>query len=146
MSSRDPQDLSDAMYYKWSEWDKAMRSNNIDYILTCTRRTEIEQEELYAIGRTKPGKIVTWTLASKHLTGDAFDFCIINNGKCDWSMNLKEQWDTAVEIGKSLGLSQVVDSKGRIKEYAHLQNTGRGSFDGFQGGKSGGGGAERSFK
>jgi peptidoglycan L-alanyl-D-glutamate endopeptidase CwlK len=121
MSSRDPKCLSDMMYFRWSEWDKAMQSNDIDYILTSTRRTEDEQKELYAQGRTKQGKIITWTLNSKHLTGEAFDFCIMNNGKCDWSMQLKEQWETAVELGKSLGLSQVVDSKGRIKEYAHLQ-------------------------
>lgn len=121
MASRDPKDLSNEMYFRWSEWDKVMKSNNIDYILTCTRRTKSDQEALFAQGRTKPGKIVTWTLNSKHLTGDAFDFCIMNNGKCDWSMLKKEDWETAVEIGKSLGLSQVVDSKGRIKEYAHLQ-------------------------
>lgn len=121
MASRDPKDLSDDMYFRWSEWDKAMKSNNIDYILTCTRRTKANQEALYSQGRTKPGKIVTWTLNSKHLTGDAFDFVILNCGKCDWSMVLKDQWDTAIEVGKNLGLSQVVDSKGRIKEYAHLQ-------------------------
>jgi peptidoglycan L-alanyl-D-glutamate endopeptidase CwlK len=122
MSSRNPKDLSDEMYYKWSEWDKVMKSNNIDYILTCTLRTLDQQKELYAQGRSKPGKIVTWTLNSKHLTGEAFDFCIMNNGKCDWAMDKKEDWETAVEIGKSLGLSQVVDSKGRVKEFAHLQN------------------------
>ncbi|MFA5340147.1 MAG: M15 family metallopeptidase [Clostridia bacterium] len=121
MASRDPRDLSDEMYFRWSEWDKAMKSNDIDYILTCTKREKSDQETLFAQGRTKPGKIVTWTLNSKHLTGDAFDFCIMNNGKCDWSMLNKEEWDTAVELGKSLGLAQVVDSKGRIKEYAHLQ-------------------------
>jgi len=121
MASRDPEDLNDAMYFKWSEWDKTMKSNNIDYILTCTLRTKKDQEALYEQGRTKPGKIVTWTLNSKHLTGDAFDFCIMKNGKCDWSMLNKEDWDIAVEIGKSLGLSQVIDSKGRIKEFAHLQ-------------------------
>ena len=121
MSSRDPKDLSDEMYFRWSEWDKAMKSNGIDYILTCTRRTKEDQEALYAQGRSKPGKIVTWTLNSKHLTGDAFDFVIMVNGKCDWSMSDRESWDIAVEFGKNLGLSQVVDSKGRVKEFAHLQ-------------------------
>ena len=121
MASRDPKDLSDMMYFKWSEWDKAMQSNGIDYILTSTRRTKADQEALFAQGRTKPGKTVTWTLNSKHLTGDAFDFVIMNNGKCDWSMCLTEEWKTAVELGKALGLSQVVDSRGRIKEFAHLQ-------------------------
>ncbi|MEN6623394.1 MAG: M15 family metallopeptidase [Smithella sp.] len=121
MASRDPKNLSAEMYFRWSEWDKVMKSNGIDYILISTLRTKLEQESLYAQGRTKPGRIVTWTLNSKHLTGEAFDFVIMNNGKCDWSMSNREAWDTAVEIGKCLGLSQVVDSKGRIKEYGHLQ-------------------------
>jgi len=45
----------------------------------------------------------------------------MNNGKCDWAMQKKDDWDTAIEIGKMLGMHQVVDSKGRIKEYAHLE-------------------------
>ncbi len=121
MASRDPRDLSDDMYFRWSEWDKAMKSNDIDYILTCTRRTKADQEALFARGRSKPGKIVTWTLNSKHLTGDAFDFVIMLNGKCDWSMIDKMAWDIAIELGKGLGLKQVQDIKGRIKEFAHLQ-------------------------
>jgi hypothetical protein len=70
---------------------------------------------------SRPGRIVTWTLNSKHLIGEAFDFVIMNNGKCDWSMSNREAWDTAIEVGKCLGLSQVVDSKGRVKEFSHLQ-------------------------
>ena len=119
--SRDPKDLSPDMYGKYIDWDGKMQEEGIDYILTCTRRTQAEQNALYLQGRGAPGKIVTWTLNSKHLTGDAFDFCVMNNGKCDWGMQLREQWDKAIEIGKSLGLSQVVNSKGKIMEFAHLQ-------------------------
>ena len=36
-------------------------------------RTRERQAELYAIGRTKPGKPVTWTLNSKHCDGLAVD-------------------------------------------------------------------------
>jgi peptidoglycan L-alanyl-D-glutamate endopeptidase CwlK len=36
-------------------------------------RTRERQAELYAIGRTKPGKPVTWTLNSKHCDGMAVD-------------------------------------------------------------------------
>ena len=36
-------------------------------------RTRERQAELYAIGRTTPGKPVTWTLASKHCDGLAVD-------------------------------------------------------------------------
>lgn len=36
-------------------------------------RTKERQAELYAQGRTTPGKIVTWTLNSKHIEGKAVD-------------------------------------------------------------------------
>lgn len=43
-------------------------------------RTAERQRDLYAQGRTKPGRIVTWTMASKHLTGDAVDLGPIGPG------------------------------------------------------------------
>jgi peptidoglycan L-alanyl-D-glutamate endopeptidase CwlK len=121
MASRNPQDLVSAMYILWQQWDAQMKALDIDYILTCTLRTQAEQNVLYQQGRTAPGPIVTWTLHSQHLVGKAFDFCIMNNGKCDWQMNLKDQWNKAVEIGNSLGMTQVVNSEGKILEFAHLQ-------------------------
>lgn len=80
MASRDPKLLEDATYEKYLAFDKAMDDAEIDYILTCTRRTQEEQDALYAQGRTKPGKIVTWTRKSKHLAGTAFDIAVLKNG------------------------------------------------------------------
>jgi peptidoglycan LD-endopeptidase CwlK len=121
MSDREIKDLSVAMIPKVNSWIVCMLAEKIDYIITCTKRTEAEQESLYAQGRTTPGNIVTWTLNSKHLTGDAFDFVIMFNGKPDWSMQHKDLWNKAVEIGKSLGLTQVIGKDGKVKEFAHLQ-------------------------
>ena len=45
-------------------------------------RTRERQAELYAIGRTKPGKPVTWTMASKHCDGLAVDVAPI---PLDWN-------------------------------------------------------------
>lgn len=45
-------------------------------------RTRERQAELYAVGRTKPGKPVTWTLNSKHCDGLAVDLAPI---PLDWS-------------------------------------------------------------
>ena len=45
-------------------------------------RTRERQAELYAIGRTKPGKPVTWTLNSKHCDGLAVD---VGPVPLDWS-------------------------------------------------------------
>lgn len=65
-----------------------------DAALRCPRkfivveglRTVERQKELYAQGRTKPGKIVTWTLASKHIDGKAVDLAPIKDDKSiDWA-------------------------------------------------------------
>lgn len=45
-------------------------------------RTRERQADLYAIGRTKPGKPVTWTLNSKHCDGLAVD---IGPVPLDWT-------------------------------------------------------------
>lgn len=48
-------------------------------------RTKARQAELYAQGRTKPGKIVTWTMQSKHILGRAVDLAPYVGGKIDWN-------------------------------------------------------------
>ena len=100
---------------------KEVDEAGIAILVYCTRREQEEQNELYEQGRTKPGKIVTWTLTSKHLTGDAFDFVILVNGKPDWAMVYKDQWDKVIEIGKKHGMEQVIGKNGKPKEFAHLQ-------------------------
>ena len=58
-------------------------------ILTCTHRTEEEQAELYAQGRTKKGKIVTQLkTGSKHnfFPSQAFDIAFVRKDRAlDWS-------------------------------------------------------------
>lgn len=47
-------------------------------------RTKARQAELYAQGRTAPGKVVTWTLNSKHIDGLAVDCAPCEAGKIIW--------------------------------------------------------------
>ena len=128
--SRKLEDLSIEMYPLCNSWQERMRTALIDFIITCTSRLKKEQLELYKKGRkfengvwfvVNKKECVTWTLESKHLTGDAFDFVIMVDDKPDWKMVHKDLWAKAVEIGKSLGLKQVVNKKGQVLEYAHLQ-------------------------
>ena len=49
-------------------------------------RTPERQRELYAQGRTAPGKIVTNTLNSAHLDGRALDLAYIRDGKAVWDI------------------------------------------------------------
>jgi len=75
MSSRKIEDLSPAMIKKYYEFrDECDRQNLNDIIITCTLRTKVEQKELVAQKKSK-------TMNSKHLSGNAFDFLIIHNGK-----------------------------------------------------------------
>ena len=51
-------------------------------------RTTERQQELYAQGRTKAGKKITWvdgvTKKSRHQSGDAFDIYAYVDGKASW--------------------------------------------------------------
>jgi peptidoglycan L-alanyl-D-glutamate endopeptidase CwlK len=63
-------------------------------------RTSQRQKTLYAQGRTAPGKVVTWTMKSKHLKqddgfGHAVDLYTQTNGKLDTTKQ--------VEIGNAMG-------------------------------------------
>ena len=65
----------------------------INVIITQGLRTVEEQNELYAQGRTKPGKIVTNAKGgySYHNYGLAFDFAVLNaDGSVNWNVN--EKW------------------------------------------------------
>lgn len=65
-------------------------------------RSAERQQQLYAQGRTSPGRIVTWTLQSKHLTGHAFDI--------DFEGYHPDEvppawWNFAGAVGEYLGLT-----------------------------------------
>ena len=51
------------------------------------------------------------------------NFVITVNGKPDWGMVQKDSWVRAVEIGRELGLTQVINKDGKVLEYAHLQRS-----------------------
>ena len=52
---------------------RAIEISEIDFTVMEGVRTLDRQCELYAQGRTAPGKIVTWTMKSKHIEGKAVD-------------------------------------------------------------------------
>jgi len=69
--------------------DEAIINPPHDFGISQGVRTKEQQEELFAQGRTKPGKIVTRTLKSNHMVqedgyGHAFDVVIYINGKVTW--------------------------------------------------------------
>ncbi len=105
------------------------RGEGIHAFFTTTYRSNEEQEELYAQGRTKAGKIVTNARAgqSKHnFTIDgkpaarAFDVAVKNDdGSLNWNTK-HPHWKRIGEIGKALGLVWGAEFKS-IKDFPHFQ-------------------------
>lgn len=52
---------------------RAIELTTVDFMVIEGLRTKERQAELYAQGRKKSGKIVTWTMKSKHIDGLAVD-------------------------------------------------------------------------
>jgi peptidoglycan L-alanyl-D-glutamate endopeptidase CwlK len=80
------------------------KQNGIDIMITQTLRNQQEQNDLYAQGRTKPGKIVTKCKhpQSPHCWGLAFDFAVMKNGQVVWTDAAAYQ--KVGQLAKSLGL------------------------------------------
>lgn len=79
---------------------------NIDVIVTCTSRSNADQDVLYAQGRTTPGHIVTNAKAgqSAHNYGLAIDIVPIVSGKPDWNGG-DSIWQTVGDLGQQAGLT-----------------------------------------
>ena len=119
MASRSPLALIPEMRELYKQFCAEMDKAGISWITTCTRRTQADQDELYARGRSKPGQIVTWTRKSRHIDGEAFDICILKNRKLCWDIS-NGDWKKAGEIGRKLGLDWG-GSWTRNKDYPHFQ-------------------------
>ena len=76
------------------------REAGIDVFITETYRPQSRQNELWEQGRTKPGKIVTWTMHSRHTSRRAWD--IACNGHLLYDIDILNK---AGAIAKSLGIT-----------------------------------------
>lgn len=101
MPSRKIEDLVPELQTLFHEFSIAMHDEGLQFIVTCTYRPQEEQDALYAQGRTKPGRKVTWTLKSKHTERTAFDIAMMKDGKITWD---SKEYDRPGEIGESVGL------------------------------------------
>jgi peptidoglycan LD-endopeptidase CwlK len=116
--SRSITDLIPEMQEKFKAFAAIMDEQDVDFIVTCTFRSQLEQNALYAQGRTTPGKIVTWTKNSRHTQRDAFDIAILKNGKITWD---DSDYLGAGNIGESVGL--VWGGRWHQPDSCHFQNS-----------------------
>lgn len=120
MASRDIKDLDPAFQEKAQQFldlcnkHPVISAAGATTFLTCTYRSDAEQNADYAQGRTTPGKIITNAIAGQsshncvdangHPSARGFDFAIKKaDGSLDWAAS-DNLWQTALAIGKSLGL------------------------------------------
>ena len=123
--SRKIEDLTPSMQEKVRQFTILMADAGLPFIITCTYRSQAEQNELYKQGRSKPGLKVTWTTNSRHTDRDAFDIAIVKDGNPVWdvkvNVNINEIPDylEAGQIGESIGL--VWGGRWGKPDYPHYQ-------------------------
>lgn len=129
MASRKIGDLHPTLQPLAKKMIELCKEVGIDYLIYCTYRSSHEQDGLYSIGRTTPGKIVTNAKGgqSKHNymlnnapASKAFDGAPLINGKIIWDSK-HPLWQKIGEIGHSLGLVWGMDWKGKFKEMPHWE-------------------------
>jgi peptidoglycan LD-endopeptidase CwlK len=129
INSKAIEDLHPKLQTMAYAWLNACKKAGLEVAIISTYRDKQYQDWLFAQGRTRPGKIVTYARGgqSMHNFRLAFDFVIKHNGKVDWGD--LDTFRKARKIGESVGL------KGLSFELAHLQWTGGLSLAQLQSGK-----------
>jgi peptidoglycan L-alanyl-D-glutamate endopeptidase CwlK len=139
INSRKIDDLHPIVIKKCLDHIHACKQEGIDLLVTSTYRDGESQNELYAQGRTKPGKIVTNAKAgqSYHNWKVAYDVVPLRFGKPVWGTSGEdgELWKKVGELGKAQGLEWAGDWK-KFKEFPHFQFTGGLTLADFQEGKT----------
>lgn len=135
INSRKINDLHPKVAALCSEFIKRCDEQGIDILITSTYRDGESQNELYAQGRTKPGKIVTNAKAgdSFHNWRVAFDFVPIVGGKAQW--NDADLFKRCGEIAESIGL-EWAGRWTKFRELPHVQFTGGLRLADFKAGKT----------
>ena len=112
------------MYPLAFEFVTRCREMGIDVLIYCTWRSLKEQQELWAIGRTKPGRKVTWTQNSPHNhlsegkpASRAFDCVPLISGKPAWDS--KDLYEKMGQIGESLGMTW--GGRWKVRDMPHFE-------------------------
>lgn len=130
MASRSFDDLTPSMKEKTLLFVAKCEEAGLSILIYCTLRSNAEQDALYAIGRTKPGSIVTNAKAgqSSHNPGKdgkarAFDAVPLLHGKPQW--NDTKTYLKMGQIAESVGLKWAGRWQGRLRETAHFSEDGK---------------------
>ncbi|WP_145588087.1 M15 family metallopeptidase [Yersinia aldovae] len=80
---------------------RAIEITTVDFTVIEGVRTVERQQQLYAQGRTAPGKVVTWTMKSKHIDGNAVDLLPVTgwDNLSSFKIVSKAMFQAANELG-----------------------------------------------
>jgi peptidoglycan LD-endopeptidase CwlK len=128
MASRQLEHLHPRLKEKALVFLDRCKMSGIDVLIYCTYRSNREQSELYELGRSKPGRIVTnakggqsnhnFTIDGKPAS-KAFDCVPLLHGKPQWS-NKEPVWQEMGRIGTEIGLMWGGHWT-RFREYPHFE-------------------------
>lgn len=123
MASKSLDDLNPDTKRLAENFIKSCEKADIDVLIYCTYRSKEEQDKLYAIGRSQPGKIVTNARGgdSYHQYRCAFDFVPCIAGKPQW--NDISLYTKCGNIAEQVGLEWSGRWSGKFRETAHCQFT-----------------------
>jgi len=128
MSSRSIDDLDEYTRRAAIVHKQLCAADGVDLLIYCTKRDNAEQDALYAIGRTLPGKIVTNARAgeSAHNPDEndhahAYDCCPMIHGKPMWDGS-HPSWRIVIARGEEAGLVASARWTGKLRETAHFQD------------------------
>lgn len=137
INSRKLEDLHPTVEEMARQLLAAAENEGIDLLVTSTYRDHESQNELYAQGRTKPGRVVTNARGGRswHNWRLAFDVVPMRNGKPVWGTSGDDLvlWKRVGELGKEVGLEWAGDWK-RFKEFPHFQFTNGLTLDDLEAG------------
>lgn len=109
---------------RYTDFDADMTSRGIILRITQALRTWAQQDALYAIGRTVPGKIVTEAKGgySAHNFGYAVDVTPNDPAfpvwKPDWNEN-DDRWKTVLTVAENYGLEEGAEWR-TFPDFPHL--------------------------
>lgn len=111
--NNDIDSLSTNFRIKFDLWRQEVIEKFPNAVVFEARRSQERQDWLYAQGRTRPWKIVTWTKTSNHFSGNAVDIVFRNDDKLQ---RVWPYWEL-IEIAKKYGIRNLSP-----KELCHFED------------------------
>lgn len=87
-----------------------------DVAVTSAYRSQLEQDRLWAQGRTLPGPVVTWTRSSAHTTRRAVDLAFRVGGRVTYDVP-GWWWDALGYLGSLAGLRRPALRQGDLGHF-----------------------------